>query len=155
MLEIRPPALHAYERRVHCRRHSHFRLCPVHRVDAAARDRVTAPESASLRTAGFRHFRAQIATHLESNSCTSPRATRVESYSCKKSRGALPPNPATPLLPAANLSSCGDTDFRFGARLASESGAIRARATGSQSPLESALTPKLGWGVPPPAGSLP
>jgi hypothetical protein len=155
MLEICPPALHAYERRMPRKRHSHFRLCPVQRVAAAVRDRVTAPELPSLRTADSGHSGAQIATDLESCSCTSTSVISVESYSCKKSRGAPPPNPAAPLLHTATLSKIGVAARRFAVRLARELGGIRTRYAESQSPLECALTRKRGWGVSPRGGFLP
>ena len=147
MLEIRPPALCPGRVRAPSRSRSHCWLCSVHCAAPAVRDPVTAPGSASLRTAGSRHSRA---TDLESNSCTNTCGTSVESYSCKKSRGVPPPHLAAPLLRAANLSKLGVTAGRFAARARSEHGGIRSCATGSQSPLESALAPKHGRGVPPP-----
>jgi hypothetical protein len=147
MLEIRPPAPCADRVRAPSRSRSHSWLCSVQCAAPAARDRVTAPGSASLRTAGSRH---SSATDVESYSCTNTSATSVESYSWKKGGGAPPPNRATPLFRAANLSKIGVAARRFAARPRSEPGGIWTRAAGSQSPLESALTPKHGWGVPPP-----
>lgn len=182
MLEIRPPALCADRVRAPLRWHSHSWLCAVQRAAAVMRDRVTAPESASLRTADSRRSSAQIATDLESYSCTSTSATSVESYSCEKSRGAPPtttptqlsaarvPHPsvsrvrffsgrprggvnlATPLLGAPNLPKMGLTATGLTAELSSGFSGLRAHEAGSSSPLECALTPKQGWGVPPPAG---
>ena len=176
MLEIRPPALCADRVRAPDRLRSRSWLCSVQCAAPAMRDQVTAPGSALLRTAGFRHSRA---TDLESYSCTSKSATSLESYSCEKSRGAPPPttptqlgavrmphpsvsrvrffparprgdvNLATPLFRAANLSKLGVTARRFAARPRSDPGGIWTREAGSQSPLESALAPKQGWGVPP------
>jgi len=119
-----------------------------------------------------------------SSSSTSKSATSLESYSCEKSRGAPPPktptqlgavrmphpsvsrvrffparprggvNLATPLFRAANLSKLSVTARRFAARPRSEPGGIWTREARSQSPLECALAPKQGWGVPPSSGFL-
>jgi hypothetical protein len=171
MLEIRPSALCADRVRAPSRSRSHSWLCSVQRVAPAVRDRVTAPGSALLRTAGARHSRA---TYLESYSCTSTYATIVESYSCRKSRGAPPPtgavrvphpsvsrvrffparsrggvNLTTPLLRAPNLPKMGFTAACSGAELSIGFRALRAHEAASPSPLESALAQKWGWGVPP------
>jgi hypothetical protein len=155
MLEMCPPALCAHERRSPRRWHSRSWLCSVQCSVAAVRDRVTAPESASLRTCSFRHSRSEIATDLESYSCTSASATGVESNSCEKSRGAPPPDPTAPLLRAAKLSKIGFTARRFAAGLSSGFSGPPAHGAGCSSPLECALTPKQGWGVPPPLWFLP
>jgi hypothetical protein len=182
MLEMCPPALCAYERRLPCRWHSHSWLCSVQFATAAVRDRVTALRSPSLRAAGFWHSDRQFASNVESISCTSKCATAVESYSCKRTRGAPPPttstqlgaarvphpsvsrvrffpaqprggvNLTTPLLRAPNLPKMGFTAARLTAGLSTGFSGLRAREAGCSSPLEYALTQKRGWGVPPPAG---
>jgi hypothetical protein len=179
MLEIRPPALCADRVRAPSRSRSHSSLCSVQRVAPAVRDRVTAPGSASLRVSDSRDSRGQIATDLESDSCTNPCGTSVESYSCKKSWGAPPPttptqlgaarvphpsvsrvrffparsrggvNLATPLLRAPNLPKMGFTAARSGTELSIGFRGLRAHESASPSPLESALAQKWGWGVPP------
>jgi hypothetical protein len=181
MLEIRPPALCAYERRPPLRWHSHSWLCSVQRVAPAVHDRVTAPGSALLRTAGSRQSRT---TDVESYSYTNPCGTSVESYSCKKSRGAPPPmtptqlgsvrvphpsvsrvrffpawprggvNLTTPLLRAPNLPKMGFTAARSGAELSIGFRGLRAHESAYPSPIESALAQKWGWGVPPPGRFL-
>jgi hypothetical protein len=165
MLEMCPPALCAYERRPPLRWYSHSWLCSVQYSTAVMRD-----------------SDAHIATCLESYPCTSTHATGVESYSCKKSRGAPPPttptqlgaarvphpsvsrvrffparsrggvNLATPLLRAPNLPKMGLTATGLAAELSTGFSGLRAHEAGSSSPLECALTPKQGWGVPPPTG---
>jgi len=162
MLEIRP-ALCADRVRAPSRSHSHSWLCSVQRVAPAVRDRVTAPGSASLRTAGSRHSSA----------------TYLESYYCRKSRGAPPPttptqlgtarvphpsvsrvrffpaqprvgvNLATPFLRAPNLPKMGFTAARSGTELSIGFRGLRAYEAVLSSPLESALAQKWGWGVPP------
>jgi len=181
MLEIRPPALCAERVRAPLKWHSHSWLCSVQRLDAA-RDRVAAPESASLRTADLRHSDWQFASNVESISCTKPCGTGVESYSCKNHRGAPllttptqlgaarvphPPvsgvrffparprdgaNLATPLSRAASFWQIGFTARSLAAIPGSRLERLRAREAGSSSPLECALTQKEGWGVSPPAG---
>jgi hypothetical protein len=176
MLEIRPSALCADRVRAPSRSRSHsWLLCSVQRVAPAVRDRVTAPGSALLRTAGARH---SSATYLESYSCTSTYATIVESYSCEKSRGVPPPtasiqlgavrvphpsvsrvrffparprgvNLTTPFLRAPNLAKMGFTAARSGAELSIGFRGLRAYEAVLSSPLESALAQKWGWGVPP------
>jgi hypothetical protein len=178
MLEIRP-ALCADRVRAPSRSHSHSWLCSVQRVAPAVRDRVTALVSASLRVADSRDSRAEIATDLESYSCTSKSATSVESNSCKKSRGAPPPTTPTqlgsvrvphpsvsrvrffparprggvnltmPFLRAPNLPKMGFTAARSGAELSIGFRGLRAYEAVLSSPLESALAQKWGWGVPP------
>ena len=179
---MRPLALCAYGSDAPSRWRSHSWLCSVPSATAAVRYRVTAPESALARTARFRHSSAPIATYLESYSCTNMSATVVESYSCKKSRGAPPPttptqlgaprvpnpsvsrvrffparprggvNLATPLWRAPNLPKMGLTATGLAGQLSTGISGLRAHEAGSSSPLECALTPKQGWGVPPPAG---
>jgi hypothetical protein len=104
MLETRPPALCADRVRAPSRSGSHFWLCSVQSASAGVRDRVTALVSASLRVADSRDSRAEIATYLESysctDSCTNTSATSVESYSCEKCRGLPSPHLATPLFRA-------------------------------------------------------
>jgi hypothetical protein len=171
MLEIRPSALCADRVRAPSRSRSHsWLLCSVQRVAPAVRDRVTAPGSALLRTAGARH---SSATYLESYSCTSTYATSLESYSCKNSWGSPPPtgavrvphpsvsrvrffparsrgvNLTTPLLRAPNLPKMGFTAARSGAELSIGFRGLRAYEAVLSSPLESALAQKWGWGVPP------
>ena len=181
MLQIRPPALCAGRVRAPLRWHSHSWLCSVQYATAVMRDRLTAHESPSLRTADPRYRRAHIATYVESIFCTKPCATSVESYSCKKSGGAPPPtaiqlgaarvphpsvsrvrffparprrgvNLATTLLRAANFWQIGFAARSFAAIPGSRINRLRAHEAGSSSPLECALTQKQGWGVPPPAG---
>jgi hypothetical protein len=182
MLEMCPLALCAYGSDAPPRWHSHSWLCSVPSATAAVRYRVTAPESALARTARFRHSSAPIATYLESCSCTNTSATGVESYSCKKSRGAPPPttptqlgaarvphpsvsrvrffsarprcgvNLSTPLLRAANFWQIGFAARSFAAIPGSRLDGFRAHEAGSSSPLECALTQKEGWGAPPPPG---
>src|SRR5579859_5616372 len=165
MLEIRPPALCAERVRAPLKWHSHSWLCSVQRLDAA-RDRVTAPESASLPTADSRHRGAQMATNVESVSCKKnkgepPHATptqlgaarmphpfvsRVRFFSARSRGGA---NLATPLLRAASFWQIGFTARSFAAIPGSRPERLRAREAGWSSPLECALTQKEGWGVPP------
>ena len=154
MLEIRAPALCADRVRAPSRSRIHLRLCSVQCSVASVRDRVTVPESASLRTSGFEHFRAPIATDLESYPCTSRSATSVESYSYEKGRGVPPPRLATPPFRAANLPKMEFAVVRLTAGLSSGFSGLQAHEAGSSSPLECALTQKQGWGVPPPAGFL-
>src|SRR5260370_23378734 len=90
MLEIRPPALCAYGRRLPCGWHSHSWLCSLQRAASAVRHRVTAPGSPSFRTASFHYFCANVTTNLESHSCTNVLITGLESYSCKKIVGGCP-----------------------------------------------------------------
>jgi hypothetical protein len=179
MLEIHP-ALCADRVRAPSRSHSHSWLCSRQRVAPAVRDRVTAPGSALLRTAGSRHSRA---TYLESHYCTSKSAANLESYSCKNSWGVPPPtasiqlgavrvphpsvsrvrflparsrggvNLTTPLLRAPNLPKMGFTAACSGAELSIEFRGLRAHEAASPSPLESALAQKWGWGYPLLAGS--
>jgi len=179
MLEIPPPALCADKVRAPYRLRSRSWLCSVQCAAPAVRDRVTAPGSALLRTADPRHRRTQIATYLESCPCTSTYATIVESYSCEKSRGASPPSTSTqlraarvphplvsrvrffhalprggvnltmPLLRAASLWRAGFTAQSFAVTAGARPGRIRTQEARSQSPLESALAPEQGWGVPP------
>jgi hypothetical protein len=181
MLEMCPPALCAYEHRPPLRWHSHSWLCLVQSASAGVRYRVTAPVSASLRVTDSRDSRAEIATDLESYSCTTKYATSLESYSCEKGREAPPlttpnqlgavrvPHPsvsrvrffparprggvnlATPLLRAPNLPKMGFTAARSGAELRIGFRGLRAHEAASSSRLESALTQKEGWGVPPPS----
>jgi hypothetical protein len=176
MLEIRPPALCADRVRAPSQSRSHSCLCSVQCAAPTMSDRVIAPGSDSLRTAGSWQYRA---TDLESDSCTSTYATRLESYPCEKSRGASPPstspqlraarvphpsvsrvrffhalprggvNLTTPLLRAANLSKLGVTARRFATRPRSELCGVQTRQARSSSPLECSLTQKEGWGVPP------
>ena len=175
MLEIRP-ALCADRVRAPSRSHSHSWLSSLQRVAPAVRDRVTAPGSALLRTAGSRHSRA---TYLESYYCTSKSATSLESYSCKNSWGAPPPttpsqlgavrvphpsvsrvrffparprggvNLTTPFLRAPNLPKMGFTAARSRAELSIGFRGLRAYEAVLSSPLESALAQKWGWGGPP------
>jgi hypothetical protein len=181
MLEIRPPALCAGRVRAPLRWHSHSWLCSVQYATAVMRDRLTAHESASLRTADSKNRSAQIATYLESYSCTNSSATSVESHSCKKSRRAPPPtaiqlgaarvphpsvsrvrffparrrrgvNLATPLLRFASFWQIGFTARSFAAIPGSRINRLRGHEAGSSSPLECAVTQKQGWGVSPPAG---
>ncbi len=180
MLEIRPPALCADGVRAPSQSRSHSWLCSVQCVAPAMHDPVTAPGSASLRTAGSRQ---SSATYLESYSCTSMSATSLESYSCKKSRGASPPttstqlgavrvphpsvsrvrffparprggvNLTTPLLRAPNLPKMGFTAARSGAELSIGFRGLRAHEAASPSPLESHLHKNGGGGYPLLAGS--
>jgi hypothetical protein len=182
MLELRQPALCTDRVRAPFRWHSHSWLCSVQYATAVIRDRVSAPESASLRTADSRHSGAHTATFLESHSCTSTPTTSVESYSCRKNRGAPPPrasiqlgaargphpsvskvrffparprggvNLATPLLRAPNFRQIGLAGRSFAAIPGDRLDLLRAHEAGSSSPLECALTQKRGWGVPHPAG---
>jgi hypothetical protein len=174
MVEIRPPALCADRVRAPSQSRIHFWLCSVQCAAPIMSDPVIAPGSALLRTAGFRHSRA---TYLESYSCTNPCGTSVESYSCKKSRGVLPPttptqlgparvphpsvsrvwffparsrggvNLATPLLHAPNVPKIGLTATGLAAELSTGFRGRRAREAAPSSPLESALAPKPGWGA--------
>ncbi len=92
MLELRQPALCTDRVRAPFRWHSHSWLCSVQYATAVIRDRVSAPESASLRTADSRHSGAHTATFLESHSCTSTPTTSVKSPTHReKNRGAPPP----------------------------------------------------------------
>ena len=150
MLEICPPALCPHGLRLLRRWHStgtpnSCRSCAncggnsawQRSVQCAAvpvRDRAASPAPASLRTAGSPTSRAQIATHLESNSCTNKRATSLKSYSCGKSRGAPPPSPSASLLRGADLSRIGSTARRFPAISGSDPGEIRTREAESTSP---------------------
>jgi hypothetical protein len=182
MLEIRPPALCADKVRAPLRWQSRSWLGSVQYATAVVRNRVTAPRSASLRAAGFRHSRTPIATYLESYPCTKSSVTIVESYSCEIGRGAPPPtdsiqlgaarvphpsvsrvrffparpqggvNLATPLLRAPNFRQIGLTGRSFAAIPGSRLDMFRAHEAGSLSLLECALTQKQGWGVPPHAG---
>ncbi len=181
MLEMCPLALYSCGSDAPPRWHSHSWLCSVPPATAALPNRLTAPKSAWPCTAGSGHFCTQIATDLESYSCTSTSGTSVESYSCEKSRGAPAPTtpiqrgeawvphrsisrvwffPARPrgganlmpLLTAPNLPEMGFTAARLTAGLSSGLSGLRAHQAGPSSPLECALTPKPGWGVPPPAG---
>jgi hypothetical protein len=175
MLEI-CPALCADRVRAPSRSRSHFWLCSVQSASAGVCDRVTAPGSALLRTAGSRHSGA---TYLESYYCTSKSATSLESYSCKNSWGSPPPatptqlgavrmphpsvsrvrffpaqprgcvNLTTPFLRAPNLPKMGFTAARSGAELSIGFRGLRAYEAVLSSPLESALAQKWGWGVPP------
>lgn len=152
MLEIYSPALCAHEPGVPRRLDGHLWLCSFRRGAAAVRYRVTSPVSAAT---GVVDSSASRATDLESCSCRNSSGTGVESYSCEKSRGALPPNRATQRrLRAAKLSKTGVSARRFPARSRSELWNVQTCQVGSQSPLESALAQKLGWGVPPPGGFL-
>jgi|SRR5579863_3175313 len=152
MLDIRPPSLCGC--RMPRRWHSDFWLCSVRREVATMRYRITSSASVQSRAAEFRQSPAQIVTYLESCLCTSATATSVESYSCKKSRWAPPPNRATLLLLAANLSTIGFMARPFAAGLESKFGGFLTREPRSQSPLECALTQKWGWGVHPTGGFL-
>ena len=186
MVEIPPPALCADRVRAPSRSRSHFWLCSVQSASAAVRDRVAAPVSASLRVSDSRDSRAEIATYLESYSCTysctNTSATSAESYSCEKCRGLPSPHLATPLFRArvphpsvsrvrffparprggvnlatppfrvANLPKMGFTEARLPVELSTGFNGFQAHDAGSSSPLECALTPKQGWGVPPPSG---
>ena len=168
MLETRPPALCANRVRAPDRLRIHSWLCSVQCAAPTMNDPVIAPGSASLRTAGSRQSRA----------------TYLESYSCKKSRGASPPSTSTqlraarvphpsvsrvrffparlrggvtltmPLLRAPNLPKMGFTAACSGAELSVGFRGLRAHEAASQSPLESALAQKWGWGVPPPGRFL-
>jgi hypothetical protein len=149
MLEICPPAPCSYGLHVPRRGGTATPGC-AHSGAVAMRYRTTSP-GASLRTVGCRHPRA---TYVESSSCTNPCGTSVESYSCEKSRAALAPSRATQRLRAAKRSKIGVTARGFAARPRGELWSVQTRQAGSQSPLESALTPKNGWGVPPPLGFL-
>ncbi len=163
MLEIRPPALRADRVRAPYRLCSRSWLCSVQCAAPAERDRVTAPGSALLRTAGSRHSRA---TYLESYYCQKSRrvlprttptqlgAARVPHPSVSRvwffparSRGGV--NLATPLLHAPNLPKMGFTAARSGAELSIGFRGLRAHEAASSSPLECALAQKWGWGVPP------
>ena len=170
MLEICPPALCPHGLRLLRRWHStgtpnSCRSCAnwggnsawQRSVQCAAvpvRDRAAAPGPAWRRASGSATSHPQIATHLESCSCTNKRANSLESCSCGKSGGAPPPSIEAPLLRGADLSRIGSTARRFPAISGSDLGEIRAREAESTSPLEYALTEKWGWGVPVACGSF-
>lgn len=119
---------------------------------------------------------SMVATSVESNSCEKSRGAPPPTtptqlgaagvphplaLSCEGSvsrarffparqRGGV--NLATPPFRAPNLPKMGLTATGLAAELNTGFSGLRAYEAGSSSPLECALTPKQGWGVPPPAG---
>ena len=151
MLETCPPALCPHEPRVPRKSHGHPWLCSFRREATAVRYGVTSAVSVAPDAADSATSRA---TYLKSSPCTNACVIIVKSNTCEKSRGAPPPNLATQGFRAAKLSKTGVSARRFPARSRSELWNVQTRQLGSQSPLESALTPKWGWGVPPPGRFL-
>ena len=90
MLEICPLALCAYGRRVFRRWQSHSWLCFVRREVATTCYRITSPVSAPFHAAGSATSRAQIATFLESNSCTKTPNNRIRIILLRKNIGGHP-----------------------------------------------------------------
>jgi hypothetical protein len=93
MLEICPVAFCASAprvRRVPRMWHSHSWLCSIQRATDAVRDRVTPRGSTSLRSVGFATSPAQIATRLESYSCTHSADNHIGIISLRKNIGGHP-----------------------------------------------------------------
>jgi hypothetical protein len=149
MLEICPTAFCAFRVRVPRAWHSHSSPCLVQPPSDAVRVRVT---SVWPHTASSRHPRAQVATYVESSVCRNSCGTGLESCSCEQSWVAPRHHFESRLLPAFQIRL---TAGHFVAELGAEPDGIPMPQRTLRSPLESALTSKQGWGVPPPGGFLP